>query len=341
VHAVLDRMRAFTNDVRSGKWLGFTGKRIRNIVNIGIGGSDLGPAMAYRALAFYSQRDLLFRFVSNVDPTDFTEATRELDPAETMFIVSSKTFTTAETMANANAARRWLLAALHDEKSIARHFVAVSTNESGVEKFGIDTKNMFGFWEWVGGRYSMDSAIGLSTMLAIGADAFGEMLRGMHEMDEHFRTAPLEQNLPVIMGLLGVWYTDFFGTQSAAILPYDQYLARFPAYLQQLVMESNGKSVTLEGKRVGYSTAPVIWGEPGTNGQHSFYQMLHQGTPLVPVDLIGFLTPLNSIDNMHELLMANLIAQSAALAFGKTANEVRAEGTAPELVPHRVFEGNR
>jgi glucose-6-phosphate isomerase len=341
VYAVLDRMRAFTNDVRSGKWLGFTGKRIRNVVNIGIGGSDLGPAMAYRALAHYSQRDLTFRFVSNVDPTDFAEATRELDPAETMFIVSSKTFTTAETMANAHAARRWLLASLHDEKAIARHFVAVSTNESGVEKFGIDTANMFGFWEWVGGRYSMDSAIGLSTMLSIGADGFAEMLRGMHEMDEHFRTAPLEQNLPVIMGLLGVWYTDFFGTQSAAILPYDQYLARFPAYLQQLVMESNGKSVTLDGRRVSYSTAPVIWGEPGTNGQHSFHQLLHQGTPLVPIDFIGFLSPLNPNDNMYDLLMANMIAQSEALAFGKTAADVRAEGTAASLVPHRVFEGNR
>jgi len=341
VHAVLDRMRDFTTRVRSGAWLGFTGKRIRNVVNIGIGGSDLGPAMAYRALAHYSQRDLTFRFVSNVDPTDFAEATRDLDPAETLFIVSSKTFTTAETMANAHAARRWLLASLRDEKAIARHFVAVSTNESGVEKFGIDTANMFGFWEWVGGRYSMDSAIGLSTMLSIGADGFGEMLRGMHEMDEHFRTAPLEQSLPVIMALLGIWYTDFFGTGSAAILPYDQYLARFPAYLQQLVMESNGKSVTLDGRRVGYSTAPVIWGEPGTNGQHSFHQLLHQGTPLVPIDFIGFLSPLNPNDNMYELLMANMIAQAAALAFGKTEAEVRAEGTAPALVPHRVFEGNR
>ena len=341
VHAVLDRMRVFTDRVRSGAWLGFTGKRIRAVVNIGIGGSDLGPAMAYRALAHYSQRDLTFRFVSNVDPTDFVEATRDLDPAETLFIVSSKTFTTLETMENANAARRWLLAALHDETSVARHFVAVSTNEKGVEKFGIDTANMFGFWDWVGGRYSMDSAIGLSTMLAIGAHAFGEMLGGFRSMDEHFRTTPLEQNLPVIMALLGVWYTDFFGTRSAAILPYDQYLARFPAYLQQLVMESNGKSVTLGGARVRYATSPVIWGEPGTNGQHSFHQLLHQGTPLVPIDFIGFLSPLNPNGDMYEYLMANMFAQAAALAFGKTAEQVRAEGTAEALVPHRVFEGNR
>lgn len=341
VHEVLDRMRSFTDQVRSGAWRGFTGKRIRNVVNIGIGGSDLGPEMAYRALAHYSQRDLTFRFVSNVDPTDFAEATRGLDPAETLFIVSSKTFTTLETMENANAARRWLLATLGDEKAVARHFVAVSTNEHGVEKFGIDTANMFGFWDWVGGRYSMDSAIGLSTMLAIGAYAFGEMLGGFREMDEHFRTAPLEQNLPVIMALLGVWYTDFFGTQTAAILPYDQYLARFPAYLQQLIMESNGKSVTLGGARVTYATSPVIWGEPGTNGQHSFHQLLHQGTPLVPADFIGFLSPLNSNGRMYELLMANMFAQAAALAFGKTAEEVRAEGTAEPLVPHRVFEGNR
>jgi glucose-6-phosphate isomerase len=341
VHEVLDRMRVFTDRVRSGAWLGFTGKRIRAVVNIGIGGSDLGPAMASRALAHYSQRDLTFRFVSNVDPTDFAEATRDLDPAETLFIVSSKTFTTLETMENANAARRWTLAALHDEKAIARHFVAVSTNEKGVEQFGIDTANMFGFWEWVGGRYSMDSAIGLSTMLAIGAHAFGEMLGGFRAMDEHFRTTPLEQNLPVIMALLGVWYTDFFGTRSAAVLPYDQYLARFPAYLQQLVMESNGKSVTLGGARVRYATSPVIWGEPGTNGQHSFHQLLHQGTPLVPIDFIGFLSPLNPNGDMYELLMANMFAQAAALAFGKTAEQVRAEGTAEALVPHRVFEGNR
>ena len=341
VYEVLDRMRAFTDQVRSGTWRGFTGKRIRNIVNIGIGGSDLGPEMAYRALAHYSQRDLAFHFVSNVDPTDFAEATRGLDPAETLFIVSSKTFTTLETMTNANAARRWLLAALGDAKAVARHFVAVSTNESGVKQFGIDPANMFGFWEWVGGRYSMDSAIGLSTMLAIGADAFAEMLGGFHEMDEHFRSTPFERNLPVIMALLGVWYTDFFGTRSAAVLPYDQYLARFPAYLQQLIMESNGKSVTLDGKRVSYATSPVIWGEPGTNGQHSFHQLLHQGTPLVPVDFIGFLSSLNPNDAMHELLMANLVAQAAALAFGKTASEVREEGTAEALVPHRVFEGNR
>jgi glucose-6-phosphate isomerase len=341
VHEVLDRMRAFSTAVRSGEWKGFTGHRIRNIVNIGIGGSDLGPAMAYRALAFYTQRDLTARFVSNVDGTDFIEATRDLDPAETLFIVSSKTFTTIETMTNAAAAREWIVGALGDQRAVARHFVAVSTNEPAVRKFGIDSANMFGFWDWVGGRYSMDSAIGLSTMIAIGADAFEEMLGGMRGMDEHFRDSPLEQNLPVLLGMLAIWYTDFFGTQSAAVLPYDQYLARFPSYLQQLVMESNGKSVTLSGARVRYATSPVIWGEPGTNGQHSFHQLLHQGTVLVPIDFIGFMHALNPLGTQHDLLMANLFAQAAALAFGKTAAEVRAEGTAEELVPHRVFEGNR
>jgi len=341
VHEVLDRMRAFSVAVRDGSWKGFTGRSIRNVVNIGIGGSDLGPAMAYRALAHYSKRDLTLRFVSNVDGTDFAEATRDLDPAETLFIVSSKTFTTIETMTNAAVAREWVLSALGDQRAVARHFVAVSTNEAEVRKFGIDPANMFGFWDWVGGRYSMDSAIGLSTMIAIGPERFHEMLGGMREMDEHFRHAPLEQNLPVIHALLGVWYTDFFGTQSAAVLPYDQYLARFPSYLQQLIMESNGKSVTLSGARVRYATSPVIWGEPGTNGQHSFHQLLHQGTPLVPVDFIGFLRSLNPRGTQHELLMANLLAQAAALAFGKTAAEVRAEGTSEPLVPHRVFEGNR
>jgi len=341
VHEVLDRMRAFSVAVRDGSWKGFTGRSIRNVVNIGIGGSDLGPAMAYRALAHYSKRDLTLRFVSNVDGTDFAEATRDLDPAETLFIVSSKTFTTIETMTNAAVAREWVLGALGDQRAVARHFVAVSTNEAEVRKFGIDPANMFGFWDWVGGRYSMDSAIGLSTMIAIGPERFHEMLGGMREMDEHFRHAPLEQNLPVIHALLGVWYTDFFGTQSAAVLPYDQYLARFPSYLQQLIMESNGKSVTLSGARVRYATSPVIWGEPGTNGQHSFHQLLHQGTPLVPVDFIGFLRSLNPRGTQHELLMANLLAQAAALAFGKTAAEVRAEGTSEPLVPHRVFEGNR
>jgi glucose-6-phosphate isomerase len=341
VHEVLDRMRAFSTAVRDGTWKGFTGRRIRNIVNIGIGGSDLGPAMAYRALAHYTQRDLTVRFVSNVDGTDFVEATRDLDPAETLFIVSSKTFTTIETMTNAAAARAWIVGALGDERAIARHFVAVSTNEAAVRKFGIDPANMFGFWDWVGGRYSMDSAIGLSTMIAIGADSFGEMLGGMRVIDEHFRDAPLEKNLPVLHALLGIWYTDFFGTQTAAVLPYDQYLARFPSYLQQLIMESNGKSVTRSGARVRYATAPVIWGEPGTNGQHSFHQLLHQGTPLVPVDFIGFMRSLNPLGAQHDLLMANLFAQAEALAFGKTAAEVRAEGTPEELVPHRVFEGNR
>ena len=341
VHEVLDRMRAFATAVRDGTWKGFTGRRIRNIVNIGIGGSDLGPAMAYRALAHFTQRDLTVRFVSNVDGTDFVEATRDLDPAETLFIVSSKTFTTIETMTNAAAAREWILGALRDQRAVARHFVAVSTNESAVRKFGIDPANMFGFWDWVGGRYSMDSAIGLSTMIAVGPESFGDMLAGMREMDEHFRDTPLEQNLPVLHAMLGIWYTDFFLTQTAAVLPYDQYLARFPSYLQQLIMESNGKSVTLSGARVRYSTAPVIWGEPGTNGQHSFHQLLHQGTPLVPVDFIGFMRSLNPLGAQHDLLMANLFAQAEALAFGKTAAEVRAEGTPEPLVPHRVFEGNR
>ncbi|MDQ2930922.1 MAG: glucose-6-phosphate isomerase, partial [Gemmatimonadota bacterium] len=341
VHEVLDRMRAFSTAVRDGGWNGFTGRQIRNVVNIGIGGSDLGPAMAYRALAYYAKRDLTVHFVSNVDSTDLVEATRDLDPAETLFIVSSKTFTTTETMTNAAAARDWIVRALGDERAVSRHFVAVSTNEAAVRKFGIDRANMFGFWDWVGGRYSMDSAIGLSTMIAIGADDFDAMLGGFRAMDEHFRDAPLEENLPVILALLGIWYTDFFGTQSAAVLPYDQYLARFPSYLQQLIMESNGKSVTLSGERVRYATAPVIWGEPGTNGQHSFYQLLHQGTPLVPVDLIGFAKSLNPLGTQHDLLMANLFAQAEALAFGKTAAQVRAEGTPESLVPHRVFEGNR
>jgi glucose-6-phosphate isomerase len=341
VHEVLGRMRAFATAVRDGTWTGFTGRRIRNIVNIGIGGSDLGPAMAYRALAHYTMRDLTVRFVSNVDGTDFAEATRDLDPAETLFIVSSKTFTTIETMTNAARAREWLVGAIGDERAVARHFVAVSTNEEAVRAFGIDTANMFGFWDWVGGRYSMDSAIGLSTIIAIGPAAFDGMLGGMRAMDEHFRAAPLEQSLPVIHALLGIWYTDFFDAQSAAVLPYDQYLARFPSYLQQLIMESNGKSVTLSGARVRYQTSPVIWGEPGTNGQHSFHQLLHQGTPLVPVDFIGFLRSLNPHGGQHDLLMANLLAQAAALAFGKTTAEVRAEGTPESLVPHRVFEGNR
>ena len=341
VHEVLDRMRTFSTAVRDGAWNGFTGRRIRNVVNIGIGGSDLGPAMAYRALAHYSKRDLTVRFVSNVDGTDFAEATRDLDPAETLCIVSSKTFTTIETMANAAAARSWIVGALGSERAVARHFVAVSTNEHAVRVFGIDAANMFGFWDWVGGRYSMDSAIGLSTMLAIGADNFDAMLGGLRAMDEHFRDAPLERNLPVIVALLGIWYTDFFDAQSAAVLPYDQYLSRFPSYLQQLIMESNGKSVTLHGDRVRYATSPVIWGEPGTNGQHSFHQLLHQGTPLVPVDFIGFHQSLNPGGTQHDLLMANLFAQAAALAFGKTAAEVRAEGVADALVPHRVFDGNR
>ncbi len=341
VHDVLDRMAAFAERVRSGAWTGYTGKPIRQVINIGIGGSDLGPVMAYEALRHYSQPDLIFGFVSNVDATDFAEATRGLDPVETLFIVSSKTFTTAETMTNARTARAWALAALGDERAVARHFVAVSTNAGEVSKFGIDPANMFGFWDWVGGRYSMDSAIGLSTMLAIGPEQFRAMLAGFHAMDEHFRTAPFERNLPVLMALLGVWYADFFSAETVAVLPYDQYLKRFPAYLQQLTMESNGKQVTLDGTRVTYQTGPIYWGEPGTNGQHSFYQLIHQGTRLVPADFIGFHRPLNPIGDHHDLLMANLFAQTEALAFGKTADEVRAEGTPEWLVPHRVFEGNR
>ncbi len=341
VHEVLGRMAYFATQVRDGAWLGHTGQPIRNVVNIGIGGSDLGPVMAYEALRHYSTRELTFRFVSNVDGTDFAEATRDLDPAETLFIVSSKTFTTLETMTNAQSAREWTLAALHDESAIARHFVAVSTNADEVAKFGIDVMNMFGFWDWVGGRYSMDSAIGLSTMIAIGPDAFTELLAGFHAMDEHFRTAPFEANLPVILGLLTVWYSDFFGAQTQAVLPYDQYLKRFPAYLQQLTMESNGKSVTLTGERVGYDTSPVFWGEPGTNGQHSFYQLIHQGTRLIPADFIGFLHTLNPLGNHHHLLTANVFAQTEALAFGKSASQVAEEGTPDWLVPHRVFEGNR
>jgi glucose-6-phosphate isomerase len=341
VHEVLDRMSEFAERVRSGEWKGYTGKRIRNVVNIGIGGSDLGPVMAYDALRHYSQRDLTFRFVSNVDGTDVAEATRDLDPEETLFIVSSKTFTTLETIRNATTAREWLLAKLGDDASVARHFVAVSTNADEVSKFGIDTANMFGFWDWVGGRYSLDSAIGLSTMIAIGPDNFRRMLAGFHAMDEHFRTAPFERNLPVLMGLLTLWYADFFEAQTVAVLPYDQYLKRFPAYLQQLTMESNGKSVTLDGARVDYETGPIYWGEPGTNGQHSFYQLIHQGTKLIPADFIGFIRSLNPIADHHDLLMANVFAQTEALAFGKTAEQVREEGTEEWLVPHRVFEGNR
>ena len=341
VHEVLDRMGAFCEKVRSGEWKGHTGRPIRNVINIGIGGSDLGPVMAYEALRHYSRRDMTFRFVSNVDGTDFAEATRDLDPAETLFIVSSKTFTTLETMTNAHTARRWALDAMGDEAAIAKHFVAVSTNADGVSEFGIDTDNMFGFWDWVGGRYSMDSAIGLSTMLAIGPERFGEMLAGFHAMDEHFRETPTERNLPALMGLLAVWYGDFFGAQTVAVLPYDQYLHRFPAYLQQLTMESNGKHVTLEGRRVDYQTGAVYWGEPGTNGQHSFYQLIHQGTKLIPCDFIGFERSLNPLGQHHDLLMANVFAQTEALAFGKMADQVRAEGTPEELVPHRVFEGNR
>jgi glucose-6-phosphate isomerase len=342
VHAVLDRMADFSNRVRAGTWLGHTGRRIRNVINIGIGGSDLGPVMAYEALKYYSDRAMTFRFVSNVDGTDFAEATRDLDPAETLFIVSSKTFTTLETMTNARSARQWSLAGLGgDERSVAKHFVAVSTNAKDVTKFGIDTANMFGFWDWVGGRYSMDSAIGLSTMLAIGPDNFRAMLAGFHEMDEHFRTAPFAHNLPVLMGLLAVWYNNFFGAQTAAVLPYEQYLKRFPAYLQQLTMESNGKHVTLEGTPVDYDTGPIYWGEPGTNGQHSFYQLIHQGTRLIPCDFIGFHRTLNPLREQHDMLLANVLAQGEALAFGKTADEVKAEGSADWLVPHRVFEGNR
>jgi len=341
VHAVLDTMAAFCNRVRSGEWQGYTGKRIRNVVNIGIGGSDLGPVMAYEALKHYSDRAMTFRFVSNVDGTDFAEATRDLDPAETMFIVSSKTFTTLETMTNARTARDWSLRSLGDEQAVAKHFVAVSTNAAEVSKFGIDTANMFEFWDWVGGRYSVDSAIGLSTMLAIGPDGFGELLAGFHAMDEHFRTTPFERNLPVLMGLLVVWYNNFFGAQTVGVMPYEQYLKRYPAYLQQLTMESNGKHVTLEGQTVEYQTGPIFWGEPGTNGQHSFYQMIHQGTKLIPCDFLGFLQTLNPLGDHHDYLMANLFAQTEALAFGKTAEQVEAEGTADWLVPHRVFEGNR
>jgi glucose-6-phosphate isomerase len=342
VHAVLDKMADFSNRVRSGAWTGHTGKRIRNIVNIGIGGSDLGPVMAYEALKHYSDRNLTFRFVSNVDGTDFAEATRDLDPSETLFIVSSKTFTTLETMTNAHTARAWLVSGLGgNDKSVAKHFVAVSTNAAEVAKFGIDTANMFGFWDWVGGRYSMDSAIGLSTMLAIGPENFRAMLAGFHQMDEHFRTTPFERNLPVLMALLTVWYNDFFGAQTVAVLPYDQYLKRFPAYLQQLTMESNGKHVTLEGKEVDEQTGPIYWGEPGTNGQHSFYQLIHQGTKLIPCDFIAFAQTLNPLGRHHDLLMANVFAQTEALAFGKTAEQVKAEGTADWLVPHRVFSGNR
>jgi glucose-6-phosphate isomerase len=342
VHAVLDRMADFANRLRSGAWKGHTGKRIRNVINIGIGGSDLGPVMAYEALRHYSERAMTFRFVSNVDGTDFAEAVRDLEPVETLFIVSSKTFTTLETMTNAHTARDWLLAGLKgDETAIAKHFVAVSTNAQEVSRFGIDTANMFGFWDWVGGRYSMDSAIGLSTMVAIGPDNFRALLGGFHEMDEHFRSSPFERNLPVLMGLLGVWYNDFFGAQTVAVLPYEQYLKRFPAYLQQLTMESNGKHVTLDGVRVGYDTGPIYWGEPGTNGQHSFYQLIHQGTRLIPCDFIAFMKTLNPLGKHHDMLLANVFAQTEALAFGKTAEQVKAEGTPDWLVPHRLFEGNR
>ncbi|MEO8310480.1 MAG: glucose-6-phosphate isomerase [Caldimonas sp.] len=341
VRAVLGRMGAFANALRSGRWLGHTGQRIRNIVNIGIGGSDLGPVMAYEALRFYSDRGLTLRFVSNVDGTDLAEATRDLDAAETLFIVASKTFTTLETLTNAHAARQWVVGRLGDDQAVVKHFVAVSTNVEGVTAFGISAENMFGFWDWVGGRYSMDSAIGLSTMLAIGPDAFAEMLTGFHAMDEHFRTAPVERNQPALLGLLAIWNNNFLGAATLAVLPYEQYLKRLPAYLQQLTMESNGKHVTLAGDRVGVETAPVLWGEPGTNGQHSFYQLIHQGTRIVPCDFIGFCQPLNPLGAQHDQLMSNLFAQSEALAFGRTAAEVAAEGTPAELVPHRVFEGNR
>ncbi|HEY7150734.1 MAG TPA: glucose-6-phosphate isomerase, partial [Solirubrobacterales bacterium] len=341
VHEVLDRMSGFAERVRNGEWTGHTGRPVRNVVNIGIGGSDLGPVMAYEALRHYSKRELTFRFVSNVDGTDFAEATRDLDPAETLFIVSSKTFTTLETMTNAHTAREWALAGLGSDEAIAKHFVAVSTNAEEVSSFGIDTENMFGFWEWVGGRYSMDSAIGLSTMIAIGPDRFSEMLAGFHSLDEHFQEAPLDRNLPVLMGLLAVWYGGFFGAQTAGVFPYDQYLHRFPAYLQQLTMESNGKHVTLDGARVDYDTGAIYWGEPGTNGQHSFYQLIHQGTRLIPCDFIGFMRSLNPLGEHHDLLISNVFAQTEALAFGKTAEEVRAEGTPDEVVPHRVMEGNR
>ena len=342
VHAVLDKMAHLANSLRGGSWKGHTGKRIRNVVNIGIGGSDLGPVMAYEALRHYSDRSLTFRFVSNVDGTDLAEAVIDLDPTETLFIISSKTFTTLETMTNAHSARDWSLKGLGgDQSSVAKHFVAVSTNAAEVKKFGIDTANMFEFWDWVGGRYSMDSAIGLSTMIALGPDHFREMLDGFHQMDEHFRTAPFERNLPVLLGLLGLWYTDFFGAQTVAVLPYEQYLKRFPAYLQQLTMESNGKHVTLDGKEVNYPTGPIYWGEPGTNGQHSFYQLIHQGTRLIPCDFIAFQKSLNPLGRHHDMLIANVFAQTEALAFGKTPDQVKAEGTADWLVPHRVFEGNR
>ena len=341
VHAVLDKMAAFANRVRSGEWKGHTGKRIRNIINIGIGGSDLGPFMAYEALKYYSDRGITARFVSNIDGTDFVEATRDLDPAETLFIVSSKTFTTLETLTNARSARAWCLKALGDESAVAKHFVAVSTNSEEVAKFGIDTANMFEFWDWVGGRYSYDSAIGLSLMIAIGPERFYEMLAGFHEMDEHFRTAPLERNLPTILGLIGIWYNNFFGAETVAILPYDQYLNRLSMYLQQLDMESDGKHVDLEGRRVDYQTGPIIWGQPGTNGQHAFYQLIHQGTKLIPCDFIGFCQALNPLGDHHDLLMANLFAQTEALAFGKTAEEVAADGVPAFQVPHRTFEGNQ
>jgi glucose-6-phosphate isomerase len=341
VHAVLDRMRDFSTRVRSGEFKGFTGKNIKNVVNIGIGGSDLGPVMAYEALKFYCTREISFRYVSNVDSTDFVEAVRDLDPAETLFIISSKTFGTLETLANANSARDWVVSALGSEDAVQNHFVAVSTNADRVKAFGIDTANMFGFWDWVGGRYSMDSAIGLSTMIALGPGQFEEMLAGFHAMDEHFRTAPLASNLPVLMGLLAFWYRDFFGAQTVGVMPYEQYLKRFPAYLQQLTMESNGKHVDLQGRPVDYETGAVYWGEPGTNGQHSFYQLIHQGTKLIPVDLIGFGQTLNPLGEHHDILSSNVFAQAQALAFGKTEQEVLAEGTAPEVAPHRVMPGNR
>jgi glucose-6-phosphate isomerase len=341
VHEVLDRMADFANRVRSGEWKGYTGKPIKNVINVGIGGSDLGPVMAYEALRYYSTRDITFRFVSNVDSTDIVEATRDLNPDETLFIISSKTFGTLETLTNAASARDWIVSSLGSEDAVAKHFVAVSTNAERVAKFGIDTANMFEFWDWVGGRYSMDSAIGLSTMVAIGPEAFGDMLAGFHEMDEHFRTAPFERNLPVLMGLFAVWYREFFGLQTYGVMPYDQYLKRFPAYLQQLTMESNGKHVTLAGDRVDYDTGAVFWGEPGTNGQHSFYQLMHQGTTIVPVDLIGFGKTLNPLGDHHDILSSNVFAQAAALAFGKTEAEVRAEGTPDNVVPHKVMEGNR
>jgi glucose-6-phosphate isomerase len=341
VHEVLDRMAGFSERVRSGAWRGHTDRPVRNVVNIGIGGSDLGPVMAYEALRHYSRRELNLRFVSNIDGTDFAETTRDLDPAETLFIVSSKTFTTLETLTNARTARRWIVDGLGDEAAVAKHFVAVSTNEERVGEFGIDPENMFGFWDWVGGRYSMDSAIGLSLMVAIGSEHFGEMLRGLHAIDEHFRSAPLERNLPVLMGLISVWYSNFFGAATTAVLPYDQYLTRFPAYLQQLDMESNGKHVTLSGEHVDYDTGPVIWGEPGTNGQHAFYQLLHQGTRLIPCQFIGFMHSLNELDEHHDLLTGNLIAQTEALAFGRSADELRAAGAPEDEIPHRVCEGNR